>query len=533
MRLHRKESNNNVAVNACYSQLFPKLCDNRPVSNDYWTLHTTACNIILHSTTSELQQVISLEKCQTIYKCWLIYDNTSVCLYLSSKDNRAQPAKRLRLYVLYVEEGKWTKSKYSVQHVFTAPFHHVGAVSSSVALYEVVSEEKGETAEFFIGDGRKLWKMTLLLDSLSSGSELDQPNNICKRDHRIVQVLKVGTNNMMISCDNEIMLTNVKLQKFVVITPSELRNVSLHSAKSFLSKSGKTAFLTVKSQDSIINCLIFLDIQNSSSYCKMVPNNDTLTVTDGVFINEEFFGLLNHTSIVVINTTIPVYGTMITNVCPMSNCYLYQTEQLLYIYGQRITTVLDKGMCKIVTRQNASIDEVLPIVEEAYRNCNELIPLPTTSTSLVSDSSSFIPSSTADIDISRFTEVASITSTSVFSTFLSTTTTTTTYMTATPVTESSPLTQGATANVQESLSPTHNTAVNAKVIVIPVVLLSVGLLLMLMVMICCCCCHKSVRDKYSLSNKLYYLPSQISPVYLPTHYYCVALQGRRPMHAYS
>lgn len=546
MRLHRKASNNNATIqtkkpiNSCDNQLFPKLCDSRPANNDYWILHTIGCNVILHGITSDLQQVISLGKCQTIYKCWLIYDNTSVCLYLSSKDNQAQPAKRLRLYVLHVQQGKWTKSEYSIQHVFTAPFR-VGVVSSSVALYEVVSEEKGKTAEFFIGDGRKLWRLTLLLDSLSSGFELDQPNIICKRGHRVVHVLKVGTNNMMISCDNQIMLTDVKLRKFVVITPSELRNVSLHSAKPFLSKSGETAFLTVKSQASTINCLIFLDIRNSSSYCKVVPNNDTLIVTDGIFINEKFFGLLNHT-LVVMKTTIPVYGTMIANVCPMSNCYLYQTEKLLYIYGQHVTTVLDKEAYKVVTIQNASIDEVLLMVEEAYRNCNELMPQPTpiinvpiSSTGLVSDSSYFIPSSTAGIDTFRFTEVVSSTSTSVFKSISLSTISTTTYMTTTPITKSSPLIQGTstTANAQEPPSPTHNTAVIAKVtsIVIPVIILSVVLLLMLMVVMICCCCHESVKDKYSLNDKIYNLLLQMQPVYLSTHYFAPASQERRPAKA--
>ena len=533
----QKGSDNNNAtrsdVNACHGQLFPKLCDSHPVNNDYWILHTTGCNVILHSTTSQLQQVISLEKCQTIYKCWLIYDNTSVCLYLSAKNNQAQPAKRLLLYVLRVQQGKWAKPKYGIQHIFTTPFH-VGAVSSSAALYEVVSEEKGKTAKFYIGAGRRLWRMTLLLDSLSA--ELDQPSPICERGHRIVQVLKVGTNNMMISCDNQIVLINVKLRTYVLITPSELRNASLHSAKSFLSKSGETAFLTVKSQGSIINCFIFLDIQNSSSYCKVVQNNDILTVTDGVFIDDKFLGLLNHTSIVIMNKTTPVYGTIIANICPASNCYLYRTEKLLYIYNQHITTILDKETYKIVTIQNASIYKVLLIVEDAYRNCNELIPSPTpiinvpiTSTSLVSDSPSFTPSSTTGIDISRFTEVTSITSTSVVKTTFLSTTSTTTYVTATPITKSSPIAQGATAtanaNVQESTLPPHNiTAVNGKVtsIVIPVVILSIFLLLIL---IYCCCCHESVKDKYSLNSKN--LLMQMKPAYLSTHYYFESVSQER------
>ena len=539
MRLQTGSNGNPISIirQQCFNQLFPKLCDNHPVNNDYWILHTAGCNVTLHSVTSELQQVISLENCQTIYKCWLIFDNTSVCLYLSSEDNQDQPAKRLYLYVLYVQQGKWTKSIYSLQHIFAAPFHRVGTISSSVALYEVTNEEKGKTAQFFIGDGRKLWRLTLLLDSLSS-PELKHLK-ICKRGHQVVQISKAGTNNMMIFCDNQIILINLELRQFVDITPPEFKNVSLYSAKSFLSKSGETAFLTVKSQGGTTNCLIFVDIQNLSSYCQVVLNNNT--VTDGIFIDEQFFGILNHTTVVVMNTTIPVYGATIANVCPMSNCYLYQTEKLLYIYGRHITTVLDKEAYNTVTIQNASIYRVLPIVEKAYHNCNKLMPLPTrivptsvkipiSSTGLVNDSPSFIPGS-------RFTAVASSATISIFkSTFLSNTF----YMTTTPITVSSIVTQVATANVQESPSPTTNSVadeVDVRITISIVILVVIMILLLLTLSVMICCCHRNGKDKYSLSSKMYNLPLQLPPVCFSTHYFIPASQERRPaaqaMHAYS
>ena len=542
---NNQEFPSRLPVNACSNQPLSEFCDNRPVSNEHWVLHTTGCNITLLGITAGLRQVIPLERCQIIYKCWLVFGNTSICLYLSTVDN-PQSAKRLYLDTFHVQLGEWTRPKYGRQSVFFT-FHPVGTISSSVALRWITDDEKGRIVEFFIGNGRILWRLTLLLDFLSSGAEL-KTHRPCKKNHQVVQVSKAGTDNVVVFCNSQqIILMNLKLRKSLDITPPELLNyTSLGSAKSFFSKSGKTAFISVKSQANIITCLIFLDVQNSSSSCKMVPNNTT--VTDGVFINDKhFFGLLNYTTAIVINTSVtPFYGATITaNVCPMGDCFLYQTDKLLYIYDQQITTVLDKQAYEIATVQNASIYEVLSRVEKAYHNCNKPIPVSTVVSSVVtadppiptsgSDPQTFTISTTG-IGVSSMTPSSTRTRYNILST---PTASNTIHVTATPIIQSSQTIKMTTNNIQESPLPSGNPVTEESedffVIIMMVALLS--LLIVSLTLIICCCCRR--KDDYSINGqeqtmarvKTYELPWQPPLVYLSTGFIMPASQRKSHIHS--
>ena len=536
-----------LPVNACINQPLSELCDNSPVSNEHWVLYISGCNITLHSITSGLRQVISLKKCQTIYKCWLVFDNTSICLSLSTDDN-AQPAKRLYLDVFHVQRGEWTRPKYGRQSVFFT-FHRVGTISSSVALRGINDDVKGRIAEFFIGNGRTLWRLTLLLDSLSSGPEL-KTHRPCKNNYQVIQVSKAGTDNVVVFCDKQIILTNLKLRESLDITPPELlnellNNTYLNSARSFFSKSGKTAFISVKSQVNTINCLIFLDIQNSSSNCKMVPSD--ATVTDGVFINDkQFFCLLNYTSAIVINTTgIPFYGATITvNICPVGNCFLHQTDKLLYIYDQQITTVLDKQTYESVTIQNTSIYEVLSRVEKAYHNCNKQIPVVTSASPIITVDPP-IPTSGSDpqtltilttrIGDSNMTLPS--TRTSVIKSSILSTASDTIYITATPIIQSSQMTTG---NVQESPLPSGSMVTKESeeipVLIIMVVALSSLLLASMTLIIYFCCKRKdhhssNGREQIMARLKTHELPWQPPLVCLSTGYIMQASQRNHHIHS--
>ena len=211
---------------ACLNQHFPELCDLQPVSNEEWMLYTSHCNITIHSITKVSKQVISLEKCQTIYKCWLVFNDTAVCFYLSSTHSHT-PARRLRLYLLYAQQGRWTK--FGNEHVFTQRTR-VGKISSSVALRQAFDDEKGRIAEFFVGNDKNLLTVRLLFDELSSESN---HHTVCKTT-KVSQVLLAGTNNLIVFCENQIMMRNLGIKKrFMDITPTALSDISLHSAKSF------------------------------------------------------------------------------------------------------------------------------------------------------------------------------------------------------------------------------------------------------------------------------------------------------------
>ena len=269
----------------CLNQHFPELCDLQPVSNEQWMLYTSHCTITIHSITKVSKQVISLEKCQTIYKCWLVFNDIAVCFYLSSTHSHT-PARRLRLYLLNAQQGRWTKSARGSEHIFTQRTR-VGKISSSVALRQALDDEKGRIVEFIIGNDNKLLTVRLLLDELSS--ESSHPI-VCKTKVQVAQVLLAGTNNLIVFCENQMKMRNLEIRNgFVDITPAALSDISLRSAKTFFSRSGKTVFLIITSQGNTIYCFIFLDIQHTSNRCKVVPDSSN-SVTDGVFINEQSLG---------------------------------------------------------------------------------------------------------------------------------------------------------------------------------------------------------------------------------------------------
>jgi len=411
-----------------------------------------------------------------------VFDNTSVCLYLASENN-PEPAKRLYLHVLYAQQGNWTKSPYS-QHIFT---FHVNTISSSAALHGIIDDEKGRIADFSIGNGRKLWRLRLLLDSISSLPEL-RHNTVCDRNHRVVQVAQAGMNNVIVFCDNKIMLVKLeaRLRRKTIALP-ELNGASFHSAKSFFSESGETGFLTVKSQDNITNCFIFFDTGHPSNHCKVIPNDNS--VIDGVFVDKQFFSLLNHTTLAIVNTSSgpTLHNATTFNVCPSGDCYVYQTKKLLYIYGQKKTIVLDKVTHKTLTIQNASVNQVLPRIEKAYYNCNKLPTTNIISPTATTDSQPFVSSTTNTI----------ISSTGISKSFSFNTpliTSTTSYVTTTTITQSPLAIQTTTANAEEIPLPT--TSVNAEsrgenmeaiIITIIVLIPSVCLLLtVILVRIGCC-----------------------------------------------
>ena len=515
-----------TSVQTCLDENFPDLCDHKPVINDHWILYTTGCNVTLHSTTAELKQVISLKKCQTIYKCWLVFDNTSVCLYLSSESNLQPAGKRLYLDVLYTQQGKWMKFKYS-RRVFTFRTP-IKAISSSVALCEDIDDEKGRIAKFIMGNGERLWTVILLLDSLSAQPELKYPI-LCNNRRQVVQISQVGTNNVIVFCENQIISINFDTQKSLDITPTELSDVPLHSAKSFISKSGKTAFVTVTSQHNTTNCFIFLDMQHPSSHCKVVPNNDT--VTDGVFIDEQFIGVINHTTIRTLNATFApgpfYYDTTITDVCPTSDCYLqlYQTKRLLYIYGQTVTTVLDKRTYQLVTVQNSTISIVLPMVEEAYNNCSrsKLLPISSVNTSISPTATrlwTVVPSTgvqtTADTSDTNPSQSTISSATAIIYSITSATSYATTTSTEFPPTL-------ATANFQISPPPpsaTNDDEIEIIFFVILVTVPIVGLLLTLVVVFCCYRSLKKItREQMLVRRELCYFQLQAPlQLHLLTHY---------------
>ena len=560
----------------CLNQHFPELCDLRPISNEQWIVYTSGCNIITHSTkaTELSKQVISIGKCQTIYKCWLVFDNIMVCLYLSSKHSQTT-AKRLRLYILYAQQGSWTKS--NSQSVFT--FHaRIGTISSSVALRQAIDDEKGRIAEFFIGNDQKYLTVRLLLDELGSPPE-SRYLTVCKTS-QVVQVSQAGTNKLIIFCESQIMQVNLKARRITDITPLALSNTALYSAQIFFSKSGGTAFLTITSQGNTTNCFIFLDVQHTSSRCEVVQNaSNTSTVTDGAFIDEQSLGLLDNTTINIMNVTFDPLAT-ITNVCPTSNCYLYQTDRLLYFYDQRSTTVFDKRTYDIVTAQSASIGEVLPKLQRAIYNCIYLIvPTTTTTTAIIpisstgmgSGSQPFVPSNT-DV-ISTQNSISFATADTVFSTAKATVIATTstnsrvTTSTSTPCTSFSHISSVALATGHGSIitttitltssstssystvmttsistQPTEPTTVQVAnenspsgsdtkiIIIVPPATVLVLLLLTSILVLVFCWSGKVQHTQYQIRKLVCSLESQASLVYLPIHTILYQHHRRKDQH---
>ena len=107
------------------------------------------------------------------------------------------------------------------QNLVTNMFLH----NASVALRQAFDDEKGRIAEFFVGNDKNLLTVRLFFDELSSESN---HRTVCKTT-KVSQVLLAGTNNLIVFCENQIMMRNLGIKKrFIDITPTALSVISLH-----------------------------------------------------------------------------------------------------------------------------------------------------------------------------------------------------------------------------------------------------------------------------------------------------------------
>ena len=325
-----------------------------------------SCNVTYTAVGSDEQQTVALDSCYTIYECWLVHSNKSVCLYLESLDMLIDKP-TLTLVALIVKEQKWevtTRTRVFLQRVNTTlPF--------STALYETTMGDT-EIAEFLIGNQAVLSRVILYFDHTHSNHW--KLRHVCKPHHRIVAL--TVKENLIVACDNEVVYVKLEQpQQRFNITPDELNGEMLKSGSAV--KYGKQFGAIVIKNYTTPNRMNSNDIKycflcplgECSQICSVIPN--TLFI-DGVIVEEgnskEWFFIILNQSLAILNPSKVTPNILAANVCHSDDCYLHHSEHFLYIYEPNRTAVLDLTTYKIIVVQNTSVCNLL---QHVAQYCND------------------------------------------------------------------------------------------------------------------------------------------------------------------
>lgn len=329
-------------------------------------------------------ETISINKCRAIYDCWLVFGNASVCLYHHLvSDIPTEPNKLLYLAVMSVREGKWRQLQ-SPQTVFTYR-HYTGTISSSVDLYGTINAESdSEAAVFLIGKERNLYRVKLLF--LGTGGH--RYTTVCGQHHKVIKV-SATKHDVLVVCDNHVYWVSTGNWNPVLVTPQEFTGVTFTetSVNSYISgnSSISVGLIAVNSAGNFKYCFIGPPSQHPLNHCGMIPNvflTYGILVTRSDISDTRFLALFNGSILAVINmSSNESYVTISTDFCYLlDDCYLLQTEDMVYAGNQWKTMVLYRETLSINATWNAGMFEVLPVIENALDRHAELPSSSPTST---------------------------------------------------------------------------------------------------------------------------------------------------------
>jgi len=350
---------------------------------------------------------------------------------------------------MFVRQGIWTLI-YS-ESVFTYT-DHAGVISSSVALYEMVDDESdSKVAVFLIGKKHYVYRVELTLIYFSDPG-IRRPVKVCDPHHRVIHVSNTK-HAVLVVCDNKVYWMKIGEWSPVDITPQELMQLTFNetSVKVFLSEYVNISF-----------GLISINVGGNFKYCFVGPLTNTsqhplshcgtvlnASLTHGLLVtrnNIQFLALLNGSTLTVISND----SNVIINkdFCyPQDNCYLLQTENVIYFGNQKKCRVLDRETFRTIMIYNVSVYDVLPyryIVSPSSTSTN--VPTSISTITMMNVNTSAIkPTPTTSIDV---THTPTVTSTSVTTTASSSiiTTRTITNDRSIPTKTTTPLNPSSTTN---------------------------------------------------------------------------------------
>ena len=376
----------------------------------------SSCNVtytaISDSPILEAQQTISIDNCRTIYVCWFVFENESVCLYHQMTSGiPAKPNEQLYLAVMTVEEGNWVLLPYP-NSVFT-PGQYPGTISSSVGLYGIIDDESdSKAAEFLIGKGRYVHRVKLLF--LSSPAER-RFTKVCDTDHRVIHV-SATKHDVLVVCDNKVYWIRIgKWWKPAEVTPPELTEVTFTGASvnCFISESSDTSIGLIAQNmgGNTEYCFIGRQSQHTMSHCGVISN---ASLSHGIFNTSDdtqFLTLLDGDVGVISMSSNDSYETIGIDFCyTQDNCLLVLTKSNIYIGNEQKTTILDRKTFGVFTTRNVSVYEMLLMIErQLVESPSPTSTIPLTSITVRNSSAIIQTTTTSPVSISSTSTLKSIT----------------------------------------------------------------------------------------------------------------------------
>ena len=389
----------------CLRQPFGELCNEGSVINSEWILRVSSssstCNVIYtaisNSRTPE-EQTISIDNCQTIYDCWLVFENESVCLYHHmSPGIPSEPNEQLYLVSMTVQEGNWVLLPYP-ESVFTHG-QYAGTISSSVGLYGTFDvESDSKAAVFLIGKGQNVHRVKLLFPPAPVERRFTK---VCDWYHRMISV-STTNHDVLIICDNKMYWIEIgRWWKPVEVTPPELTEVTFTgtSVNCYISESSGTSvgLITLNNAGNTEYCFVNPSSQHTISHCGVISN---VSLSLGLLVrinisDTRFLAFFDGDVGVISISSNGSYETIGVDFCnAQNNCLLIPTGNRIYIGNEQKTVVLDRETLGVITTHNDSVSEVLLMMESVARQ-----PSPTnalTSTA-VSNNSATIHTTTSTV----------------------------------------------------------------------------------------------------------------------------------------
>ena len=367
--------------NICSQQQFSKLCNHRPVVNTQWILRKplSDCNITyipIYNNNFKVQ-TIPINKCQAIYDCWLVFENSSVCVYQRlTKTIPSEPNKLLYLALMNMEGEKWVHIQ-APQTVFTFRRYY-GTISSSVDLFGTLNiETYSNVVVFLIGKEQYLYRVEL---SFIGDAGERRTTSVCEQHHRVIKI-SANKYNVLVVCDSQIYWIKTETWQPIKVTPQHFIEVVFNetSVNSYISDESSNVSVGLVGINNVGNfeyCFIGPSSQDPlSHYCGIITSallTDGILVTRGSISDTRFLALFNGSILAVISmSSNDSYVTIDTDFCYSQDCNLMvQTENMIYVGNQQKTMVLDRDTFTIIAIWNASMYEVLPIVEKTLQHDN-------------------------------------------------------------------------------------------------------------------------------------------------------------------
>ena len=482
-----------LTVGVCYNMSFSELCNHDEtdaiISNQWMVSIQSDCTIAYTTiNNSSNQQHQQIRNCDIIYRCWIVHNNKSVCLYFDSNVDAADHNRLTLASMKVVEGGNWTFIDDDI-NVFTLFSRVYGQLPFFTGLYQAIDNDE-ETATFVIGNNARLSKVIVRFDG--NRPSYRQPR-VCARKITDITV----TDHLIVTCDDQ--TTRVELLEswhdFNISYTRLLRVLRSGLSKSYISDSGEVGMIVVTNKTSnSTHVSYWLAYREHPDLEKCV--DISATFTDGLLVEDDnssvlFFAILNG-NLTVVNESCNGLHTIATNVCHSGDCYLYHTKHLLYISDhQNRTIVINPRTYEIITYKHDDIRNVLPVTERAQQQCEDELRVPSTIVSPIITMTTTPPATTINNNTTSNTDTVTVFIAPTSNTFLSPTST---FQTA----SSNPVPTQSTNNSMTTKAEMYKPYIIAGVVV------TVGMVLTIVLAGCCLKrrCLQTQHKKLQINSQL-------------------------------